>query len=873
MSADQCNTNKQPTCTSVAEVKRLAENRWLEILSAAGFSSELLNGRGHPCPKCGGTDRFSAFRDVDLTGGVMCRQCFNEKNGDGFAAIMWLRNCSFPDAVAFVSDCVGLSAAAVVGPVKPTAENIVADVARAKRMPLDAFQQFGAKADRRGEAIVARVPVYDERGEVHSYFDLTPDGKGWFRRGRGSAGVFLPSRLPQAGETWLLVEGPKDAAALVGLGYLAVGLPRNEMDAKYARLFVDCVVIVVPDLDVPGSDGAQRTAGRLAGVAASVKIARLPGELVQSGGQDVRDVIARLGPDEVRIAVNEAAAWEPTEGDPPDERPEVLLSLNEAQVADLTVQALGRLGWETPWIHAGDADRVKLYQRGGVLVNVVADAATRTAGASLPSAVPQIRAVPQVIVRERITQAVQLIEETQQGDDLVRKPRRPPDWLTKAVHQRGDYGEAVRPLAGITQTPVLRPDGTVIQTPGWDPVTAILYRPDCKFPQVPDNPTRADAVRAMGELLEVLDDFPFRSDPDRSIWLVLVLTLLVRPAIDGPCPLFGFDANIRASGKTLLADVSGIIAGGSEMARKTWPRSDDEVRKTITAVALEGWPAILLDNVATTLGGPSLDAALTAVTWQDRVLGESRSTGLLPLRTVWIATGNNLELSADTARRTLLARLESPDEHPEDRTGFRHSDLKGWVREHRARLAVAGLTVLRAFFAAGKPDAGLTPWGSFEDWSQLIRGAIVFAGQADPCANRSLVRDADRSAELLRLIHAGIDESDVSGDGLTTAEMASMLSHHVGPDEVDGCPTLRVAIAELCGGKFDSRKIGYGLRRFKGRVYGGRRLDCRDGHGGVKRWFLARLDSVTVPSVSADDSAQAATMSDVRSSAADVEVF
>lgn len=347
-------------CNPADELKRQAQGRWLQILQAAGLPYELLDGRGHPCPKCGGTDRFSVFGDVDLTGGMMCRQCFDEKNGDGFAAVMWLRDCSFREALIFVADCLGLSAGAVASPSQSTADTIVADVARAKRMPLDAFLQFGVKADKRGKSVVARVPVYDERGEVHSYFDLTPDGKGWFKRGKGSAGLFFPGRLPQSGETWLLVEGPKDAAALVGLGYVAAGLPRNEMAPKYARLFPDCDVIVVPDLDVPGADGAQRTAGRLAGVAASVRIARLPGELLKSGGQDVRDVIAKLGPDAVRAAIDVAVEWEPSDSGPPDERPELLLTLNEAAVADQTVKALGRLGWETPWIRPDDAERVKL---------------------------------------------------------------------------------------------------------------------------------------------------------------------------------------------------------------------------------------------------------------------------------------------------------------------------------------------------------------------------------------------------------------------------------------------------------------------------------------------------------------------------------
>ena len=876
MNATAPKVNDQPGAISAAELKRQAEGRWLQILAAAGLPIELLDGRGHPCPKCGGTDRFSVFGDVDLTGGLMCRQCFNKGNGDGFAAVMWLRDCSFPEALAFVAETLGIRPASGSAQTPNVPLCIVEAVARAKKMPLDTFLQFGAISAKRGKLLVARVPVYDERGEVHSHFDLTPDDKGWFRRGKGSSGMFFPGRLPQAAETWLLVEGVKDAAALVGLGFNAAGLPRNEMAPKYARLFADCDVIVVPDLDVPGTDGAQRTAGRLAGVASSVKIARLPGEVVQSGGQDVRDVISREGDAAVRLAVEAALPWEPSEGGPDDERPEVFLTLAEAVVADVVVRALGKLGVETQWLGPDESERAMIYQRGGVLVHVVCDAKPPVAGVTLPEAVPQIRALPKAICRERITQAVRLMEEKTKGDDVVIVAVRPPDWLVQGVHQRGDYGSAVRMLAGITRTPMLRRDGTVIQQAGYDDRTGLLYRPDRTFPAVQENPTQDDAARAASELLEVMADFPFESDGHQSIWLACVLTLLARPAIDGPCPLFVFDANTRGAGKSLLADVAGIIAHGNPMARKTWPNADEEVRKTITSVALEAWPAILLDNVATTLGGPSLDAALTGTTWQDRILGESRTTGLLPLTTVWIATGNNVELSADTARRTLLSRLESLEEHPEDRTEFRHPDLKYWVRENRARLAVAGLTVLRAYFAAGCPDGGLTPWGSFEDWSKLIRGAIVFAGQADPWQTRETVRDADRSAEMVRLLHAGIEEADVHSEGLTTAEIVQLLSHRVDQDDVDSWPVLRTAITELCGAKIDSRKLGYGLRRYRGRVCAGKRLESRAGHGGVKRWFVESIGErvVTASAAQSDAVPESTTTADVSADCGDeVEVF
>jgi hypothetical protein len=155
--------------------------------------------------------------------------------------------------------------------------------------------------------------------------------------------------------------------------------------------------------------------------------------------------------------------------------------------------------------------------------------------------------------------------------------------------------------------PTLRPDGTVIQNPGYDQRTGLLFAPDGKYPPIPEEPTRDDAIGAATHLLDVVCDFPFKGADHQSVWLAMVLTLVGRSAIRGPCPMFVIDANCPGTGKSLLADVAGMIAYGDRMPRKPWPVADDnEVRKTITSVAMEGLSSVLWDNVGGELGCSSL---------------------------------------------------------------------------------------------------------------------------------------------------------------------------------------------------------------------------------------------------------------------------
>ncbi len=122
-------------------------------------------------------------------------------------------------------------------------------------------------------------------------------------------GMFIAAK-PEAGDTVVVVEGVKDAAALHALGIRAVGLPTCNMRATFARLFRGCHVVVIADRDKAGIDGAEQTAARLFGVAASVKIAELPAEYRESGGADVRDVLRMTdGEALVRSAIANAREW------------------------------------------------------------------------------------------------------------------------------------------------------------------------------------------------------------------------------------------------------------------------------------------------------------------------------------------------------------------------------------------------------------------------------------------------------------------------------------------------------------------------------------------------------------------------------------
>ncbi len=85
-------------------IQQAAHGRWPFILSALGADASALDGKHHPCPACGGTDRFR-FDDKGGNGSHICSQC---GAGDGFALLQKMHGCDFKEAAKLVENALGI---------------------------------------------------------------------------------------------------------------------------------------------------------------------------------------------------------------------------------------------------------------------------------------------------------------------------------------------------------------------------------------------------------------------------------------------------------------------------------------------------------------------------------------------------------------------------------------------------------------------------------------------------------------------------------------------------------------------------------------------------------------------------------------------
>ncbi|MDO4627816.1 MAG: primase-helicase zinc-binding domain-containing protein [Planctomycetia bacterium] len=76
------------------------------LVRVAGIPAEFCDEKHHPCPACGGLDRF---RVLDLEEGTcFCNRCFNKRNGNYINAVMHFRNVGFRDALLLIADYLGI---------------------------------------------------------------------------------------------------------------------------------------------------------------------------------------------------------------------------------------------------------------------------------------------------------------------------------------------------------------------------------------------------------------------------------------------------------------------------------------------------------------------------------------------------------------------------------------------------------------------------------------------------------------------------------------------------------------------------------------------------------------------------------------------
>lgn len=334
----------------VAELKQNIDSsgRWMDVLAGvAGIPREHLDGHHHPCPKCGGKDRFRLIDEK--AGAVLCNRCFDRNNGDGIAAVQWMLGLGFPEAITRICNFLGYEEPKKIGKTSSVPASQAPKELADSFFPLEwsvdrmnlwcamhppishaallAFDSISAKHTFGnqphftlslpiwGEKLKSEKPVGWAMLPMSGDFLPTFAGKGqpikWVKvktlKGSGSGWIGHVDRMATASVVWK-VEGLKDALALASCPDLPEdhAVLTNAFGAKeqpepwMVDLLAGKTVYVVHDCDTPGQNGATGWTNEqgkhhpgwcnyLAEKAADVRNVDLGAPIAEESGFDLKD--------------------------------------------------------------------------------------------------------------------------------------------------------------------------------------------------------------------------------------------------------------------------------------------------------------------------------------------------------------------------------------------------------------------------------------------------------------------------------------------------------------------------------------------------------------------------------------------------------
>lgn len=624
------------------------------------------------------------------------------------------------------------------------------------------------------------------------------------------------------GKRIYVVEGEKCVQTLEAIGRIATTCPEGskKWQSQHAEPLAGARVVVLPDADGPGRRHAQSVARSLASVGAEIRVVDLPGLGPKDDIVEWLDVDGNT-PEQLDRIVGEAPVWtgaeDALEDDADAHRPLPTITVRAGELPAIVDDAEVALS---------DGSS-RLYHRGGELVCIQQDEETR---------MPVLRGVKRHQLRGLMAKSARWIRLASDGNGGFREQSiDPPMPVVDVLRERRDWS-CIEPCIGVVESPTLRSDFSVLDSPGYDAHSMLLFDPGkLTWPRVDPRPSREDAEVALKLLKEVIIDFPFRSHADRSVALALFLTSVVRPALP-TAPLFIVTGHTRGTGKSQLCRAAHMTATGHDWQPRV-ATDDQELRKSLFSAAMEGARFFCLDNLAKRLASPVLDAALTTPFMSDRVLGASQ-LAKVRLQMTLMATGNNLTVGGDLGRRVLRSYLDTEFERPEERTGFLHPDLLHWIQKHRPRLAHAILTIVRACYVA-EPDIKRRPMGSFEAWDHIVRRPLLWLGEADPLDTQVSVREEDDVEEQAWVSFLLAWREMFHNLPNTTKRLLSRISQAEGGSWEEGA---LASLETLLAGKVTARKVGALLKQQRDRKLAGLVLRQESRSKAGMLWRVAIVD-------------------------------
>ena len=347
------------------------------------------------------------------------------------------------------------------------------------------------------------------------------------------------------------------------------------------------------------------------------------------------------------------------------------------------------------------------YQRGGLIVDITTDPSTKQT---------HVIDIKQSTLISSLSRVANWERFDKKANSWVRI--NPPSQIASILYDATTY-QHLPVLNGLTHQPYLRTDGSLAKNSGYDQLSGMFgVFKESEF-DIKESVNRQDAQKALAFISELLSEFVFSNEADKSAALSAILTATIRPSLN-LAPMYHVRAPQISSGKSFLCQIISLFASPKKNAPTTFPKDDEECHKLLLSELMKAPAVIEFDNLTSDLlPHKSLCTVLTSEYLSGRILGVSKTTSV-NTRTLFLSSGNNVGPIKDMTRRCITINLDPGCEHPASRT-FKNPDLIANLTKERDKYVSSALTIIRAWINAKKPKTECKPLASYNDWSDLCR--------------------------------------------------------------------------------------------------------------------------------------------------------
>lgn len=548
--------------------------------------------------------------------------------------------------------------------------------------------------------------------------------------------TLIANRTKDKSRPIFICEGEKDADSVDGIGLVSTCNPGGcgkwtpELN-KWFKGFDN--VYILQDNDRIGKWHSIQVAEQILKLVKTVKIVRIPG--LQKKG-DVSDFIKSGGTREQLLQFA---------GEAPTFRimPTITVTHNKAEMCDEFEELL--IEAKQPVVKRG----FKLFQP---LYSSFRSSVKNSEGEAIMTRSVLFRSLTAIELADLAEKYVCWFEKwnAKEKCDVIT------DTSMRMLEQFLHRGHWDLPYAtGVISTPTLRPDGTILDKPGYDDTTQFWYYRDSNLnvPDIKKKPTKDDASAALSRIRSLFDEVPFSGADEeernisRSVAMSAIMTPILRCAFM-MAPFFVFRAHAAGTGKSYLVNMISTMANGNYCPMVSFRGDADEREKRLGGLLMEGLPLLCLDNIPEnaeindTLLCQMVEQPLIKV----RVLGESTMQNCEWRGTI-LASGNNIQVSDDMTRRSMTCSLASNVENPENRK-FKRDPIRE-IADRRGGFIADILTIARAYHLSKDKPKDIKPLNSFDGWSHFVREPLIWLGEEDPC--RSIQKAKDEDPAIVRL--------------------------------------------------------------------------------------------------------------------------